>query len=53
MGVPSRLRFWAWPWELRRCGVLGINARNLNYMARLNPRKFYPPPQALLRLVVL
>ena len=42
MGFPSKRRFWAWPWELTRCGVLGINARNLDYILRLNPRKFYP-----------
>jgi alpha-L-glutamate ligase-like protein len=42
MGLLSKLRCWAWPWELRRRGVLGINARNLNYISRLNPRGFYP-----------
>ncbi len=42
MGLLSKLRFWAWPRELKRCGVLGINARNLNYISRLNPREFYP-----------
>ena len=42
MGALSKLRFWAWPWELERSGVLGINARNLDYISRLNPRQFYP-----------
>ena len=37
----SRPRFWAWPWELKRRGVLGINARNLHYIARLNPRRLF------------
>jgi alpha-L-glutamate ligase-like protein len=37
----SALRFWAWPWELRRRGVLGINARNLHYIANLNPRRLF------------
>jgi alpha-L-glutamate ligase-like protein len=31
-------RFWAWPWELKRCGVLGLNARNLEMLLELNPR---------------
>lgn len=35
-------RFWAWPWELRRNGVLGINARNIGFVSRLNPRCLYP-----------
>ena len=34
-------RFWAWPWELRRNGVLGINARNLNILST-NQRRLYP-----------
>jgi len=34
-------KFWAWPWELRGHGVLGINRRNLNYLFELNPRSFY------------
>lgn len=33
------LRRWA---ELRRGGVLGINARNRNYVMRFNPRSKYP-----------
>jgi len=36
-----RRRFWAWPWELRRSGVLGINERNLRFIAELNPRRLY------------
>lgn len=32
---------WAWPWELRRLGVLGVNERNLSYMFELNPRFLY------------
>ncbi|MBL7134327.1 MAG: alpha-L-glutamate ligase-like protein [Phycisphaerae bacterium] len=35
-------RLWAWPSELRRSGVLGINARNLGFVSGLNPRKLYP-----------
>jgi len=34
-------RFWAWPWELRNQGVLGINRRNLCYLFELNPRSLY------------
>jgi alpha-L-glutamate ligase-like protein len=33
---------WAWPSELHKRGVLGINARNGDYVLRLNPRCFYP-----------
>lgn len=32
-------RFWAWPWELARHGVLGMNARNLEMLLELNPRR--------------
>ncbi len=42
MGLLSKRRFWAWPRELRRRGILGINARNLHYISRLNPRALYP-----------
>ncbi len=28
--------------SLKKNGVLGINARNLNYIQKYNPRKFYP-----------
>ena len=34
-------RFWAWPWELKQAGILGINARNL-FIAKENRRSFYP-----------
>jgi len=36
-----KYRFWAWPWELRRLAILGINARNLDYLLPLNPRSSY------------
>lgn len=42
MNKLSKLRFWAWPSELRRAGVLGINRRNLNYIFPENPRRLYP-----------
>ena len=35
-------RFWAWPSELRRRGVLSMNARNGLYVLPGNPREFYP-----------
>ena len=35
------VRFWAWPSELKRRGVLGINVRNLHYIAPLNPRRLF------------
>lgn len=35
-------RFWAWPHELRKQGVLGINARNSRYVMESNPRAHYP-----------
>ena len=35
-------RFWAWPDELRRSGILGINDRNLSYIVESNPRSLYP-----------
>jgi alpha-L-glutamate ligase-like protein len=35
-------RFWAWPSELRRRGVLSMNARNNLYVLPGNPREFYP-----------
>lgn len=31
-----------WSSKLKRQGVLGMNARNINYIARYNDRKFYP-----------
>ncbi|WP_101759825.1 alpha-L-glutamate ligase-like protein [Oceanicoccus sp. KOV_DT_Chl] len=30
------------PWELKRHGVLGMNSRNIRYIARHNPRHLYP-----------
>ncbi len=35
-------RFWAWPDELRRRGILGINQRNVDIILESNPREFYP-----------
>jgi alpha-L-glutamate ligase-like protein len=35
-------RFWAWPHELRRRGVLGINRRNVMHVLASNPRSLYP-----------
>jgi len=35
-------RFWAWPGELKSCGILGINARNTGLLFDLNPRACYP-----------
>ncbi len=37
----SRWRCWAWPWELRRSGVLGMNCRNADYILPHNPRRHY------------
>jgi alpha-L-glutamate ligase-like protein len=42
MSVPHKRRFWAWPAELRRAAILGINARNLALVGALNPRALYP-----------
>lgn len=36
-----RRRWWAWPSELRRCGVLGMNRRNAMYILPLNRRRNY------------
>ena len=33
---------WAWPGELRRFGVLGMNWRNANVILPGNPRAYYP-----------
>lgn len=38
----SRWRAWAWPWELRRRGILGMNRRNASYVLPCNPRDHYP-----------
>lgn len=32
----------AWPSQLRKAGVMGINMRNADYVMRYNPRKEYP-----------
>lgn len=42
MRILRKWPFWAWPSELRRHGVLGINARNIRFLYRLNSREFYP-----------
>ncbi|MCR8922015.1 alpha-L-glutamate ligase-like protein [Dasania sp. GY-MA-18] len=31
-----------WPKELKQLGLLGMNSRNINYIARHNPRHLYP-----------
>ncbi|MBB1058984.1 alpha-L-glutamate ligase-like protein [Marilutibacter spongiae] len=36
------MRWFALPSELRRAGVLSMNARNALYIARRNPRRLYP-----------
>jgi len=35
-------RFWAWPRELRRKGILGMNRRNADYILAANPRRNFP-----------
>jgi len=35
-------RFWAWPTELKRHGVLGINHRNACFVLPGNRREYYP-----------
>ena len=40
--ISDRYRFWAWPEELRKAGVLGINHRNVGYILSSNPRGLYP-----------
>ena len=42
MIATARWRWWAWPGELRRAGVLGINERNLHYVSVENDRRRYP-----------
>ena len=36
-----RWRCWAWPGELRRAGILGMNQRNGSYILPHNPRKYF------------
>ncbi|MEM9354421.1 MAG: alpha-L-glutamate ligase-like protein [Planctomycetota bacterium] len=40
--IGEHFRFWAWPEELRKAGVLGINRRNVDYILNANPRGLYP-----------
>ncbi len=40
--IKSPWRFWAWPSELRRLGILGMNSRNANYILTTNPRRNFP-----------
>ncbi|MCL1066913.1 alpha-L-glutamate ligase-like protein [Shewanella olleyana] len=35
------MKNYAWPWELRRNGVLNMNKRNIDYIGKYNQRKFY------------
>jgi alpha-L-glutamate ligase-like protein len=42
MSLPSAWRFWAWPGELRRVGIVGINCRNGQFILPFNPRALYP-----------
>lgn len=42
MVTRSKWRFWAWPDELRKSGILGINRRNGSYVLPWNPRAYYP-----------
>jgi alpha-L-glutamate ligase-like protein len=42
MNQRSSWRFWAWPSELQRAGIVGINRRNGHYILPLNPRAYYP-----------
>jgi len=46
-------RFWAWPSELKRLGVLGMNRRNADFVLPLNPRKNYPNVDDKLRTKAL
>lgn len=36
-----RWRRWAWPWELRQRGILGMNERNARYILPHNPRRHF------------
>ena len=38
----TKWRPWAWPHELHRRGVLGINSRNARFVLAENPRSHYP-----------
>lgn len=41
MNAPRAWRPFAWPRQLRRAGVLGINRRNIHVLTRLNPKPLY------------
>jgi len=36
------MKRFAWPSELRKLGVLGINQRNADYIMRFNARRLFP-----------
>lgn len=38
----ERKRLFAWPRQLERAGILGINHRNLAFIQESNPRQLYP-----------
>ena len=42
MSQPFPWRFWAWPSELKRAGIVGINRRNGHFILPVNRRAFYP-----------
>jgi glutathione synthase/RimK-type ligase-like ATP-grasp enzyme len=46
-------RFWAWPSELERLGILGMNRRNADFVLPLNPREHYPNVDNKLRTKAL
>ncbi|OHB77487.1 MAG: alpha-L-glutamate ligase-like protein [Planctomycetes bacterium RBG_16_64_10] len=48
-----RRRLWAWPWELRRRGVLGVNRRNARLLLAENRRAHFPRVDDKLRTKLL
>ena len=50
---PFMRRFWAWPSELKRLGVLGMNQRNADFVLPLNPRANFPNVDDKLRTKTL
>lgn len=44
---------WIAPWRLKRLGILGMNARNRDYVGRYNPRSLYPLVDDKLRTKLL
>ena len=50
---PLFRRFWAWPSELKRLGILGMNRRNADFVLPLNPREHYPNVDNKLRTKAL